>query len=364
MLFDEFSVFAKCMEVYSKTKEIFIWGTGVYGDLMGRCLDKREIPYVGYIDNFRNDDKAEVNGKHVFSGDEIQNIDNIFIILSMKNYQAVKKQIHEMNLSEDRMAYFNNSYFFEQLQKDTIDSTKYTKKLLEFKGKHTGERCILIGNGPSLTLEDLESAKEKGLVCFASNMIYKCYDKTRWRPDYHFFVDINGMRDIFSEEDMVYYISQNCKCIFTRSDGKLFDYRENPSIDNLYYFDSIFSKSEQRFDFSEECEENVYIGYSVTYAMMQLAVYMGFKEIYLLGIDHSYSTEIVDSSGEVKINKKIQDHSDIMGNPAMWGVTDVYKITKAYEAAKKYADSHGVKIYNATRGGKLEVFERRSLDIV
>ncbi len=31
-------------------------------------------------------------------------------------------------------------------------------------------------------------------------------------------------------------------------------------------------------------------------------------------------------------------------------------------AAKNYADSHGIKILNATRGGKLEVFERVNFD--
>ena len=34
----------------------------------------------------------------------------------------------------------------------------------------------------------------------------------------------------------------------------------------------------------------------------------------------------------------------------------------AYQSAKKYADAHGIKIYNATRGGNLEVFERVDFD--
>jgi hypothetical protein len=36
----------------------------------------------------------------------------------------------------------------------------------------------------------------------------------------------------------------------------------------------------------------------------------------------------------------------------------------AYKEAKNYADGHGIKIYNATRGGMLEVFERVDLDRV
>jgi hypothetical protein len=40
----------------------------------------------------------------------------------------------------------------------------------------------------------------------------------------------------------------------------------------------------------------------------------------------------------------------------------VDKTTKAYQSAKAYADAHGIKVYNATRGGKLEVFERVDFD--
>ncbi len=34
----------------------------------------------------------------------------------------------------------------------------------------------------------------------------------------------------------------------------------------------------------------------------------------------------------------------------------------AFNVAKEYADQNGVKIYNATRGGMLESFERIDLD--
>ena len=36
-------------------------------------------------------------------------------------------------------------------------------------------------------------------------------------------------------------------------------------------------------------------------------------------------------------------------------------MNKSYAAARKYADHSGIKIYNATRGGHLEVFERINL---
>ena len=92
---------------------------------------------------------------------------------------------------------------------------------------------------------------------------------------------------------------------------------------------------------------------------LQFAVYMGFSEIYLLGVDHQYSIEM-NPDGTMKKTEGVQDHfanDDICTN-----VPQTYKSTLSYYAARKYADLHGVKIYNATRGGKLNAFERVDFD--
>ena len=76
---------------------------------------------------------------------------------------------------------------------------------------------------------------------------------------------------------------------------------------------------------------------------------MGFSEIYLLGVDCNYK---IGSKNNHFIAEETEDNRD-HGEDAM---------IKAYEYAKKYADAHDIKIYNATRGGMLEVFERVDFD--
>ncbi len=41
---------------------------------------------------------------------------------------------------------------------------------------------------------------------------------------------------------------------------------------------------------------------------------------------------------------------------------DKDKQLSGYKGAKQYADKNGIEIYNATRGGKLDVFPRVTLD--
>ena len=76
---------------------------------------------------------------------------------------------------------------------------------------------------------------------------------------------------------------------------------------------------------------------------------MGFKEIYLLGADCSYSD-----------GKKNHFIDYMKYNSDQF--SDGSQMFEAYKVAKKYADKNNIKIYNATRGGKLEIFERVDFD--
>jgi hypothetical protein len=106
----------------------------------------------------------------------------------------------------------------------------------------------------------------------------------------------------------------------------------------------------------------VYNGATVTYSCLQLAVNMGFKEIYLLGVDNSYSLALRKNGELVQTNLE-QDH--FSPGYSAYPNMHLFKIdivNAAYQSARNYAESHGIKIYNATRGGKLEVFERVDFD--
>ena len=54
---------------------------------------------------------------------------------------------------------------------------------------------------------------------------------------------------------------------------------------DFIYTGKFFSK------FSHDAHSFLYDGYSITYSLLQLAIYMGFKEIILLGCDSNYSID-------------------------------------------------------------------------
>lgn len=232
--------------------------------------------------------------------------------------------------------------FKRALRKHGIGGAKY-KKLLDYKDKHKGERCFIIATGPSLTMEDIESLKDEKTI--SMNSICKLYDETDWRPTYFAVQDnyvFKNLQDIIRlHKEVPVFISDNIWKRFKREGNWI----EFPT-DTLYHsYDMKLGKYYAKF--SDDAYDIVYDGYSIAYSCIELAVYMGFKEIYLLGADCTYLGE-----KEHFVDSGVEDRSRKYATP---------KLIVGYEKVKEYADSHGIKVYNATRGGVLEVFPRIEL---
>lgn len=233
---------------------------------------------------------------------------------------------------------------------------KPSEKMLKFKDKHHGERCFIVCTGPSLTMEDLDMIKDE--VCFSMNSIINIFERTDFRPTYYLIQD--GYVERKLRNKILEQKKDFCRKMFigvgnvylnklSTSNRAFKKYRKwNPIRYNLnwaYHCYEMYYESD-RIEFSMDCAKEIKDGYTVTYSAIQLAIYMGFKEIYLLGCDSNFAGHIDEVCKQ-----------DNVAVPAL-------AMIKAYKIAKKYADRYGVKIYNATRGGMLEVFPRVALEEV
>lgn len=234
-----------------------------------------------------------------------------------------------------------------------------SKNVKALKDTHKNERCFIIGNGPSLTSEDLDKIENE--YCFAANRIYQMFDKTKWRPQCYLCVDsfvLNDVKDKICNLDIPH--------IMVHMEGKKLHLRNNKRsiiyINNYYLFMVNRHKLIKNIEFSSQLEKYFIAGETVTYNAIQLAAYMGFKEIYLLGIDHNYSKKM-DSKGNLVIDNSIKDYfGDLPSND--YSIQNIETSTAAYEAAREYCENNNIIIKNLTRGGKLEVFERSDLETV
>ena len=229
--------------------------------------------------------------------------------------------------------------------------------LASLKDKYKGQRCFVIGNGPSLTASDLDMLK--GEVTFASNAIYKIFSETSWRPTYYTIIDESvgkreGIVENASKIDCIKFFREQGYLVYRKIGGK-----------NCYIHMWHSRKYLDNPQFSEDLLSGLYSIATVTYCMIQIARWMGFDEIYLLGMDNRYKfSQLRD--GTIIRNEGVCNYfgEEAKEEPLPKTAPETWEMDVAYEYAEKYSREHGFRIYNATRGGFLEKFERVNLDEV
>lgn len=242
--------------------------------------------------------------------------------------------------------------------------SKDSQFLKEIRNSHNGKRCFIIGNGPSLLPEDLDRLAISNEICFASNRIYHIYPFTSWRPTYYLSLDVTN---IITEMDRIKSGGTYLKflSIYAKKYGR-------EASDNICYLctKAGFKVNPNKMSDTLSNDVSEYIARvgTVTVTAIELAIYMGFTKIYLLGVDNNYAKKIL-ANGTICVDPTIKasyfagmkDDEGKFGDGSI-ALQNVVAFDKSYEIAKRFAEEHDVKIFNATRGGKLEVFDRVDFD--
>ncbi len=239
--------------------------------------------------------------------------------------------------------------FSEKKLQDWYLRTDYSEKLRKFKGIHSGERCFVIGNGPSLKPEDLDLITDE--YSFSCNKIYKILDKTKWRP-YYYVVDDYGFVST-DYNNIINTVKAQAKFIGIEFEKKLAVPFEGTDVILMKERTILHGN---RPEWNLDIDQYICAGHTVTFPMIQLAIYMGFKEIYLLGNDCSY---LATFENGVKGKNHFYESEDDKTSQQ-----DAANLFFAFESIKECARENDVRIYNATRGGALETFERVNLESV
>ena len=245
----------------------------------------------------------------------------------------------------------NIKYRREYNQYLTSADSRYYK---EQKGLHKGERCFIVCNGPSLVPADLELIKDE--YSFGFNRIYYMFEKTSWRPSFYMSVDKDV---ILMNNKEISEIDIPLKFLDLFAKDHVIN---EPNMHYMYMRDGFFVRpyTDINIKFSNDLSQGYSDGGTVTYVAIQMAVYMGFAEIYIMGADHNYST-YRKADGKTYKDNSVENYFKGLKSTGITGV-DIDRTTKAYEIARKECEQRNIIIRNATRGGKLEVFERVRLE--
>lgn len=214
--------------------------------------------------------------------------------------------------------------------------------LRSYHNKHNGKRCFLIANGPSLKETDLTLLKDE--ITIGMNRIYLLFDEN--------FVTTycTVINELVIDEFHKDISNLKCETFVSWTKREFFD---NVKQGFFYLYHSIED------GFSTDITKGVYSGGTVTYASLQLAYYMGFSEVILVGLDHNFEDKGTPNKTEVRVGEdRNHFHPDYFPKGMKWQLPDLYRSEVAYAKARTAFELDGRRILDATIGGKCDVFEK------
>lgn len=229
---------------------------------------------------------------------------------------------------------------------------KWQRKLRAFKGIHKDKPCILVGNGPSVRLDDLETINSINCVKFVFNRFHKIYPELDFYPDYTMSIDPLFIDDFLDE------LLENYRGHLLLGHHKEFCHSNE--------FTWFKIKASGDYNFSNNPVKYTDPGGSVVVAALQIAYYMGCREFYLYGIDHKFSSRAINVGG--------RDSSLVQGDGnhfiknyrsgKAWQPPDEHLIETAFLGCKNFIESNGGSLSNISRYSELEVLNKVDCDEV
>jgi hypothetical protein len=223
------------------------------------------------------------------------------------------------------------------------------QRLAALKDAHRGERCFIIGNGPSLKQTDL--SRLHGEFTFGLNRIYLMFPELGFATTY--YLSINSL-----------VIEQCAADIRALPVPKFLSWRSHPLIQptddghldhDLAFLHTTYTGPK----FAHDARGRLWEGATVTYVALQLAYHMGFQQVILIGVDHSFSTQGKPNSTVVSQGDD-PDHfnASYFGKGFRWQLPDLETSERAYRMARQNYEAAGRQVIDATIGGKLTVFKK------
>jgi len=223
---------------------------------------------------------------------------------------------------------------------------KHAKSILSsLHNRYEGYRCIIIGNGPSLNKMDLSVLKDE--YTFGLNRIYLLFEKMGFETS--FLVTTNGLVLQQFAEDMK---SVKSLKIFNWLHRKFYQVDANTV--------ALCAKP------GNQITGNIVNGYflgggTVTNLALEAAFFLGFSEVILIGVDHTYRAQ--GQAGAPVVSKgEDQNHfsPDYFGKGIIWQLPNYVTMEHGYAQNRKLFEKANRIVVDGTLEGKLDIFPKVS----
>lgn len=219
--------------------------------------------------------------------------------------------------------------------------------LVDLHNAEAGASGVIVGTGRSLRETDLSAIGDRPTI--GLNRLFYGFDALDFRPDRLVCVNLMMLEQSAPE------IETAGVPVLASWGGRQY-FSPDAEITYLRTFDGT--------RFSQSLADRVYTGSTVTYVALQLAYWLGWHEVTLLGIDHSYRLENHEQQlGPHATSVRLEaDQNHFMPDyfPAgqTWQLPDLENSEAAYSQARRVFEANGRQVVDATVGGSLNVFNK------
>lgn len=215
-------------------------------------------------------------------------------------------------------------------------------RLERFRDLHHGARAIIVCNGPSLNDMDLSPLRRE--IVFGLNKIHLGLDRFGFHPRYLVAVNPRVVEQARAELAQLSAI----RFIGARAAQHL---PEDAFTHHVPVLDPpvVFSR-----DLTEGFRE----GGTVTHAALQVAYWMGFAEVIIIGMDHRFTFEGAPHEARFMNGPDPNHFSPDYFAGQTWDNPDLARSEASYAEARRVFEAEGRRIIDATAGGACTVFEK------
>jgi hypothetical protein len=229
----------------------------------------------------------------------------------------------------------------------------------DLQGKHTGERAFVIGNGPSLSPAALD--KLTGEITIAVNRIAKIFPATKWRPTYYVGIT-TAVNDNRHKGDILEAIhsARSAVCWDAYQTIEQVNKLDKVAFVKCSHIDHHSVEAARDDWWSDDISKRLdKFGVSI-FSALQVAAYMGFSEIYLLGCDGNYRKP--ENGKDLSHFDKAYRTFDVLPN---YDYDELNRaLLRAHEIAENASKRLGFKIYNCSPDSAITAHDKVSLESV
>ncbi len=239
-----------------------------------------------------------------------------------------------------------------------------SKRLSLLKNVYRNKRCFIVGNGPSLKISDLDKIRENGDLAIASNKIYLAFEETEWRPTIYTVADwcvAENNLDAINQLNLLKLFPNEFRQFFEKSSHGL-------SVFYNQFVPPDRSEAEYISYFYSDLTKGAFVGETITNLNIQVAAHLGCSEIYLIGVDGSYSIPNSRTSNphynEVLVSEGERNHfsENYRVSGETWSIPRISCHEKNYSLCLSELEKRGVVLANASRKTAIAALPRVEFD--